>query len=135
MKIRALIEECQREFGGEMPRPRARAAKGAARIYNQFLQEHQDRYPFELLQNGHDACAKKADRAPRGAAHARGFVGLDDAPDLFFPEPSRYLVQRGPLSRGYAFLRQMQIFGVGGALKSTICFRSYNYKNMSMEPN
>ena len=62
-KIRALIEEWREEFGGEMPRARRDQLRGSANIYSQLLEEHEDRYPVELIQNAHDACAEKAARA------------------------------------------------------------------------
>jgi hypothetical protein len=43
----------------------ARDFAGAARGYRELLLEHQGRYPFELLQNAHDACKDYKDRQGR----------------------------------------------------------------------
>lgn len=63
VKIRSYLTECRERFGGSLDRPTKGLVRGAARLYDQLLDDHHDRYPFELLQNAHDACAGQADRS------------------------------------------------------------------------
>lgn len=64
-RIRSFIAECHEDFGGDLARPTQNLVRGLENIYDQLADDHLNRYPFELLQNAHDACADMEDRSGR----------------------------------------------------------------------
>ena len=95
-KIRALIDECWEAFGGEMSRVMMDQLRGSANIYLQLLEEHEDRYPVELIQNAHDACAEKAARAGKvWFAWSDSALHIADNGSGFFEENVRTLCAFG----------------------------------------
>ena len=91
-RIRSFIEERWKSLGGDLDRHWQSVATGYASTYEALREDHHDRYPFELLQNAHDACADQEDRSGKIS-----FVWSDEALHVAdngkgFFDPSRSIV-------------------------------------------